>query len=424
MNSFHTDEAKLIGYLDLVGEPMAFVLPLFQTSPQDNVAWAQVLDERGMVTAFRPVTAPQVIFSSVRSELVVGPGEESVWGFRWEEGDFAIERQSKLQNLLSQRSTLKRARFNPLLRLEIINFCEMQEARNKAIVDAYRDLKSISLKCANFWRDDQIIKPLMRSFASRLEAALGEAKGQTFDRTSLVVSDGVVRVTLSETMKSHLKNHPRALQEISETLHALGLDLVFEDARKEILKNLQSLWRHARNKGVDRSQIDDLVNEVVVQALSERSGKPRYLPIERWLHILMRNAITSHQRRAHRRRRHEEDTSWIDYIESFEDAEFEDGLELPRDVGQLSPTIRTSSKRMATMPEQEWKVRYIEFQHALERLPQDQREAIVLVGGSGFSYEDAASIMGCTVGTVKSRINRGVRKLRELFQETGTAAEI
>jgi RNA polymerase sigma-70 factor (ECF subfamily) len=47
-----------------------------------------------------------------------------------------------------------------------------------------------------------------------------------------------------------------------------------------------------------------------------------------------------------------------------------------------------------------------EFREALVKLPPDQREALILVGASGFSYEEAAEICGCAVGTIKSRLNR------------------
>ena len=56
-----------------------------------------------------------------------------------------------------------------------------------------------------------------------------------------------------------------------------------------------------------------------------------------------------------------------------------------------------------------------EFRSALDALPSDQREAIVLVGASGFSYEEAAEICGCAVGTVKSRVNRARTRLAELL---------
>ena len=49
------------------------------------------------------------------------------------------------------------------------------------------------------------------------------------------------------------------------------------------------------------------------------------------------------------------------------------------------------------------------------QLPSDQREALILVGASGFSYEEAAGICGCAVGTIKSRVNRARTRLAELL---------
>ena len=48
-------------------------------------------------------------------------------------------------------------------------------------------------------------------------------------------------------------------------------------------------------------------------------------------------------------------------------------------------------------------------------MPADQREALILVGASGFSYEEAAHICGCAVGTIKSRVNRARTRLATLM---------
>ena len=53
---------------------------------------------------------------------------------------------------------------------------------------------------------------------------------------------------------------------------------------------------------------------------------------------------------------------------------------------------------------------------ALQTLPEDQREALVLVGATGLSYEEAAEICGCAVGTIKSRVNRARSRLAEVMQ--------
>jgi RNA polymerase sigma-70 factor (ECF subfamily) len=48
-------------------------------------------------------------------------------------------------------------------------------------------------------------------------------------------------------------------------------------------------------------------------------------------------------------------------------------------------------------------------------LPADQREALILIGASGLSYEEAAAVCGCAVGTMKSRVNRARNRLAELL---------
>jgi RNA polymerase sigma-70 factor (ECF subfamily) len=57
----------------------------------------------------------------------------------------------------------------------------------------------------------------------------------------------------------------------------------------------------------------------------------------------------------------------------------------------------------------------LDFHAALQQLPNDQREALILIGASGLSYEEAAGICGCAVGTMKSRVNRARNRLAELL---------
>ena len=71
--------------------------------------------------------------------------------------------------------------------------------------------------------------------------------------------------------------------------------------------------------------------------------------------------------------------------------------------------------RQATRPEHDGRLAMNDFRNAFEKLPDEQREALILVGASGFSYEEAASMTGVAVGTVKSRANRGRRRLAELL---------
>ena len=75
----------------------------------------------------------------------------------------------------------------------------------------------------------------------------------------------------------------------------------------------------------------------------------------------------------------------------------------------------TYAESLKSQPEQEARVEFREFRAALSKLPPDQREALVLVGASGFSYEETAGICGCAVGTIKSRVNRARTRLAELM---------
>ncbi len=77
------------------------------------------------------------------------------------------------------------------------------------------------------------------------------------------------------------------------------------------------------------------------------------------------------------------------------------------------------TERMAVHPSQYGAMDLNDFKAALDKLPDDQREAIILIGASGFSYEEAAEICKCAVGTMKSRVSRARTKLQEILQVAG-----
>jgi RNA polymerase sigma-70 factor (ECF subfamily) len=53
---------------------------------------------------------------------------------------------------------------------------------------------------------------------------------------------------------------------------------------------------------------------------------------------------------------------------------------------------------------------------ALQKLPDEHREALVLVGAAGLTYEEAAEICGCALGTIKSRVNRARARLVRIME--------
>jgi len=57
-----------------------------------------------------------------------------------------------------------------------------------------------------------------------------------------------------------------------------------------------------------------------------------------------------------------------------------------------------------------------DFRRALDAVPLEQREALMLVAAAGFSCEEAAAIVGCAIGTIKSRVHRARCKLMEVLE--------
>jgi RNA polymerase sigma-70 factor, ECF subfamily len=72
-------------------------------------------------------------------------------------------------------------------------------------------------------------------------------------------------------------------------------------------------------------------------------------------------------------------------------------------------------------PSQPSHMELAELAVGMQELPAQQREALILVGAGGFTYEEAADIVGCAVGTVKSRVARGRSALREFLETRQTA---
>lgn len=127
---------------------------------------------------------------------------------------------------------------------------------------------------------------------------------------------------------------------------------------------------------------DDLVQETVVKAWAARDRFEPGTNLNAWLHTILRNTYFSQLRKTKR-------------MVEDPDGSYEATLVVPA--------------------EQEGRIEHRDLRRALAELSADQREAIVLVCAGGFSYEEAASIAGCAVGTVKSRVNRGREMLVTLM---------
>lgn len=152
--------------------------------------------------------------------------------------------------------------------------------------------------------------------------------------------------------------------------------------RKDLLATVPSLRAFAMSLSGNADRADDLVQETLLRALANIDSFQPGSNLAAWLFTILRNLFRSEYRK---RRREVEDVE-----------------------GNYAAQLKTQAS-------QESQIEFNEFRAALNQIPQDQREALILVGAAGFSYEDAAKICGCAVGTIKSRVNRARSKLSILL---------
>ena len=152
--------------------------------------------------------------------------------------------------------------------------------------------------------------------------------------------------------------------------------------REALLGAVPSLRAFGISLTGDVDRADDLVQDTLLRALANVDRFEPGTNLNAWLFTILRNLFHSEYRK---RRREVEDAD-----------------------GSYAATLRTA-------PDQQAHLDFEDLRTALARLPQDQREAVLLVGAQGFSYEDAANICGCAVGTIKSRVNRARKRLAELM---------
>jgi len=152
--------------------------------------------------------------------------------------------------------------------------------------------------------------------------------------------------------------------------------------REAMLAAVPSLRAFAISLSGNVDRADDLVQETLLRAMANINSFQPGTNMSAWLFTILRNLFRSEYRK---RRREVEDTD-----------------------GSYAETLKSQ-------PEQTSHVEFQEFRAALSKLPEDQREALILVGASGFSYEEAAEICGCAVGTIKSRVNRARTRLAQLL---------
>jgi RNA polymerase sigma-70 factor (ECF subfamily) len=157
---------------------------------------------------------------------------------------------------------------------------------------------------------------------------------------------------------------------------------VDEGLKKELIAFIPNLRAYGISLTRNADQADDLVQETLIKAWNNLHRFERGTNLGAWLFTILRNQHHSNYRK------------------------------LKREVEDPDGAI---VGRMVALPEQPGRIALNELREALTKLGPDQREALLLIGAQGLSYEEVAEICGVAVGTVKSRVNRARNTLAQLL---------
>ena len=149
--------------------------------------------------------------------------------------------------------------------------------------------------------------------------------------------------------------------------------------KNDIVNLLPDLRAFARFMCRDREVADDLVQNTILAALDKQSQFAPGTNLKGWLFTIMRNRFYS-DLRVNRRR--------------------------PTPIDADMAPLTAVDNPQATLELKE-------LSSALWDLSPQSREALILVGAGGFSYEEAAKLCGCSAGTLKARVSRARKQLSE-----------
>jgi RNA polymerase sigma-70 factor, ECF subfamily len=152
--------------------------------------------------------------------------------------------------------------------------------------------------------------------------------------------------------------------------------------RRSVLELLPSLRAFAWSLSRNPADADDLVQETLTKAWTYRERFADGTNLRAWLFTILRN------------------TWYSTTVKRAREVADEDGKHAAGLTAEAA---------------QDWSAELTALRAALNRLPPEHREAVVMVGAAGLSYEEAAAIAGCALGTIKSRVNRARNRLAELM---------
>ncbi len=155
-----------------------------------------------------------------------------------------------------------------------------------------------------------------------------------------------------------------------------------DEFRDQMVAIIPSLRAFARGLCGHRELADDLAQEAMMRAWAARDSFTMGTNFRAWMFMIVRNQFYTTVRKNSRM------SSW--------DPE-------------------AAERLLVEPPPQQHAVHMSDVEKALQKLPLEQREMLILVGAGGASYEEAAEITGCAIGTVKSRLARGRTALAALI---------
>jgi len=159
-----------------------------------------------------------------------------------------------------------------------------------------------------------------------------------------------------------------------------------EGFKRELVLLIPHLRAFARTLTGDATAADDLAQDAMMKAWDARASYQMGTNMKAWTFMILRNQFYSEKRRSWRQ-------------------------------SQLDQ--EAAERTLVAVDDPEAPVALDELRQALKTLPEEQREALILVGAGGFAYEEAAEICCCAVGTVKSRVSRARRALLTTLEKGG-----
>jgi len=176
---------------------------------------------------------------------------------------------------------------------------------------------------------------------------------------------------------------PRRLVELLQALAARDKrGPPTSDLKDGLIALLPNLRAFAFSLCGQHDRADDLVQETLLKAWNHLDSFQEGTNLRAWLFTILRNTFITEMRR---RRREVEDANG------------------------------KKAEGLSVAPAQQGHIDMQDVRKALDLLPPHQREALVLVGAAGMSYDETAEITKCAVGTVKSRVNRARARLAQLL---------